>query len=229
MNKKPVTLYLLGQFLSIVAAAVAMFWAAGRLDWQPAWLVLAIWLVWFLATDAVTFRLNPDLITERLAPPKGTITWDKAILSITRLVELARYIIAGLDQRYGWTGNFPSGAQMIAVAVCVLSTALFAWAMASNPFFSQVVRVQTERGHAVVTSGPYRFVRHPSYLSMILFELAISILLASRWAIFAGGVCAILLILRTALEDRTLRVELPGYTEYARGVRYRLLPGVWQS
>lgn len=229
MNKKPVTLYLLGQFLSIVAAAVAMFWAVGRLDWQPAWLVLAIWLVWFLATDAVTFRLNPDLIAERLAPPKGTKTWDKAILSITRLVELARYIIAGLDQRYGWTGNFPSGAQMIAVAVCVLSTALFAWAMASNPFFSQVVRVQTERGHAVVTSGPYRFVRHPSYLSMILFELAISILLASRWAIFAGGVCAILLILRTALEDRTLRVELPGYKEYARGVRYRLLPGVWQS
>ena len=138
-----------------------------------------------------------------------------------------RYILAGLDQRYGWTGGFPLVAQMAALAVCVLSYALLAWAMASNTFFSQIVRIQSDRGHAVATNGPYRYVRHPAYVGMILFELAMSTLLASWWAIIAGGLCAILLILRTALEDRTLQVELTGYVDYARRVRYRLLPGIW--
>lgn len=227
MNKKPIALYKLGQIISLFSASAAMFWSAGRMDWRPAWAVIFVWLVWFAAVDFILIRLNPQLIAERLAPPKTAKTWDKALLSIIRLIELARYILAGLDARYGWTVDFPLAAQMIALIVCLISTALFAWAMASNPFFSQVVRIQTERSHAVATSGPYRFVRHPSYLSMILFEFAISTLLASWSAIFAGGVCAVLLILRTALEDRSLHVELPGYADYARGVRYRLMPGVW--
>ncbi len=102
--------------------------------------------------------------------------------------------------------------------------------MASNPFFTQVVRIQSERGHTVATGGPYRYVRHPSYLSMILFELALSTLLASGWAIVVGGLCASLLILRTSLEDRVLQTELASYGDYARRVRYRLLPGIrrWQ-
>jgi len=99
--------------------------------------------------------------------------------------------------------------------------------MASNTFFSQIVRIQSDRGHAVAAAGPYRYVRHPGYAGMVLFELAISTLLASWWAIVAGGFCAILLILRTALEDRTLQAELTGYVDYARQVRYRLLPGIW--
>jgi protein-S-isoprenylcysteine O-methyltransferase Ste14 len=99
--------------------------------------------------------------------------------------------------------------------------------MASNAFFSQIVRIQYDRGHTVVTNGPYRYVRHPAYVGMILFELAMSTLLASWWALIASGLCAILFILRTALEDRTLQAELTGYVDYARQVRYRLLPGIW--
>jgi protein-S-isoprenylcysteine O-methyltransferase Ste14 len=140
---------------------------------------------------------------------------------------LVRYILAGLDQRYGWTNGFPVAAQIAAVAICILSYALFIWAMASNRFFSQIVRIQSDRDHVVATAGPYRYVRHPGYAGMVVFELAMSTLLGSWWAILAGGVCSSLIILRTALEDRTLQVELPGYAEYARQVRYRLLPGVW--
>jgi protein-S-isoprenylcysteine O-methyltransferase Ste14 len=138
-----------------------------------------------------------------------------------------RYIIAGLDQRYGWTVGFPVTAQLVGLVVCVLSYALLAWAMITNTFFSQIVRVQTDRGQTVVTHGPYRYVRHPAYIGMILFELAMSILLASWWSLLASGFGSILLILRTALEDRTLLAELTGYMDYARQVRYRLVPGIW--
>ena len=206
---------------------VALFWSAGRFDWWPAWAAIAVWLAWFTVMDTLILRFNPALMAERLAPPKGAKTWDRAILSILRLTQLVCYILAGLDQRYGWTGGLPLAAQIAGLTVCVFSSALLTWAMASNTFFSQIVRIQSERGHAVATDGPYRYLRHPAYIGMILFELAISILLASWWALVASGLCVTLLILRTALEDRTLQAELTGYVDYARQVRYRLLPGVW--
>jgi protein-S-isoprenylcysteine O-methyltransferase Ste14 len=227
MKTKTVALYILDQVLSLLGMAVALFWSAGRMDWWAAWAAIAVWLAWFAATDILLVRRNPDLMAERLSPPKGAKGWDRAILSIMRLMTLARYILAGLDLRYGWTVGFPLVAQITALAVCVLSYSLLTWAMLSNPFFSQIVRIQTERGHAIASAGPYRYVRHPGYVGMLLFELAISSLLASWWAILAGAACALLIILRTALEDRTLQAELPGYAEYARQVRYRLLPGVW--
>lgn len=226
MSRKLIALHFLNDTLSLASVGVVLFWLAG-LDWWPGWAVIAVWLVWFTVMDIVMLRFNPDLITERLSPPTGAKTWDKTILSILRLTQLVRYILAGLDQRYGWTEGFPLNAQIIAIVVCLLSIALFTWAMASNLFFSQIVRVQADRGHAVATQGPYRYVRHPGYVGLILFEFGISTVLASWWAIVAGGVCAILIILRTALEDRTLQAELTGYVEYARHVRYRLLPGIW--
>lgn len=226
MSRKLIALHFLNDTLSLASVGVVLFWLAG-LDWWPGWAVIAVWLVWFTVMDIVMLRFNPDLITERLSPPTGAKTWDKTILSILRLTQLVRYLLAGLDQRYGWTEGFPLNAQIIAIVVCLLSIALFTWAMASNLFFSQIVRVQADRGHAVATQGPYRYVRHPGYVGLILFEFGISTVLASWWAIVAGGVCAILIILRTALEDRTLQAELTGYVEYARHVRYRLLPGIW--
>jgi protein-S-isoprenylcysteine O-methyltransferase Ste14 len=227
LNTKIIALYILDQILSIFGISVALFWSAGRIEWWPAWAAIALWLASFTAMDILILRINPDLMAERLAPPKGAKTWDRAILSILRLTQLIRYILAGLDQRYGWTGDFPLAAQIAALMVWVLSYALLLWAMASNTFFSQIVRIQSDRGHAVATHGPYRYVRHPAYVGMTLFELAISTLFASWWAVIAGGLCAILIILRTALEDRTLQAELTGYADYARQVRYRLLPGIW--
>lgn len=227
MSTKVIALYILDQILSIFGVGVALFWPAGRIDWWPAWAAIAVWLVWFTAMDVIILRFNPELMAERLTPPKGAKTWDKVILSILRLTQLVRYILAGLDQHYGWTGGIPLSAQIAALTVCILSCALFVWAMASNTFFSQIVRIQSDHGHAVATEGPYRYMRHPGYVGMILFEFGISTLLASWWAIIAGGLCAVLLILRTALEDRTLRRELDGYDDYARHVRHRLLPAIW--
>lgn len=227
MNTRRIVLYILEQVLSILATGVALFWSAGRLDWWAAWAALAVWAVEFAAMDILLIRFNPDLMTERQAPPKGAKSWDRTILSILRLLQLARYILAGLDQRYGWTTGFPLSAQIAGLVICVLSYALLTWAMISNNFFSQIVRIQTERDHAVATQGPYRFVRHPAYIGMILFELGMGALLASWPAILVGGACGILLLLRTALEDRTLQNELSGYADYSRQVRYRLVPGIW--
>jgi len=213
--------------MGIVVMAVALVWPAGRIDWWPAWAAIAVMLAWTVATAIVILRFNPDLLAERLGPRRGAKPWDIAIMSGLGLMQLARYIVAGLDQRYGWTGSFPLAAQIAALAVCVLGYALVVWATASNAFFSQIVRIQPERGHAVATGGPYHYVRHPAYAGAIVYELAVPVLLASGWAMVASGLSAILLILRTALEDRTLQAELAGYIDYARQVRQRLLPGVW--
>jgi len=227
MDTKLIARYAIRETMGIAVMGVALFWSAGKIDWWPAWAVLAVMAAWILATAIVILRLNPDLLAERLGPRKGAKPWDTAIMSILGIAQLARYIVAGLDQRYGWTGDFPLAAQIAALVLCILGYALFPWATASNSFFSQIVRIQHERGHTVATGGPYRFVRHPAYAGAILYELAAPILLSSWWALLPSGLGAILLLLRTALEDRTLRAELPGYTGYAHQVRFRLLPGVW--
>jgi len=227
MDTKLIARYAIRETLSIVGMAVALFWSAGQINWWPAWASIAVSLAWLMATAIVILRFTPDLLAERLGPRKGVKPWDKAIVSILGLTTLVRYIIAGLDQRYGWTGGFPLAAQIAALIVCALGYALFVWATASNAFFSQIVRIQPERGHTVATGGPYRYVRHPAYFGAILYELAVPILLASWGALIVSVLDAILLILRTALEDRTLLAELSGYADYARQVRQRLVPGVW--
>jgi protein-S-isoprenylcysteine O-methyltransferase Ste14 len=227
MDTKVIVRYAIRETMGIVVMGVALFWSAGQIDWWPAWASLAVMLGWITATAIVILRFNPGLLAERLGPRKGAKLWDTAIMSILGLTQLVRYVIAGLDQRYGWTGGFPLAAQIAALVIGALGYALLVWATASNTFFSQIVRIQLERGHTVVTGGPYHYVRHPGYIGAILYELAVSFLLASWWSLIASGLGAILLILRTALEDRTLQAELTGYIDYARQVRYRLLPGIW--
>jgi protein-S-isoprenylcysteine O-methyltransferase Ste14 len=227
MDKKLVVRYAIRETMGLVIMGVALFWSAGRINWWPAWAAIAVMLAWIIATAIIILRYNPDLLAERLGPRKGAKPWDTAIMSILGLTQLARYILAGLDQRYGWTGGFPLAAQLAALVVCLAGYALVVWATASNAFFSQIVRLQTERSHTVATGGPYHSVRHPAYLGAILSEVAVPVLLASWWALTLSSLNAILLILRTALEDRTLQAELAGYVDYARQVRYRLLPRIW--
>ncbi|MGB2775226.1 MAG: isoprenylcysteine carboxylmethyltransferase family protein [Anaerolineae bacterium] len=227
MNTKLMVRYAIRETLGLLGMGVALFWPAGRLDWWPGWAALAVMAAWIAAMAITLIRLNPGLLAERLGPRKGAKPWDTVIMSLLGLIQLARYIIAGLDQRYDWTGGLPAAAQLAALALCVLGYALVVWATASNAFFSQIVRIQSERGHTVVRGGPYRYVRHPAYIGAILFELAVPVLLASWPALIISGLSVLLLILRTALEDRTLQVELIGYAGYARQVRYRLLPGIW--
>ena len=227
METRPITRFAIRETMGIILMGVALFWSADRIDWWPAWALISLMLAWVTATGMVILRFNPDLLAERLGPRKGGKSWDTAIMSIVGLSALARLVVSGFDQRYGWTGGFPLAAQIGALAVCVLGYALGVWATASNAFFSQIVRIQPERGHMVATGGPYQYVRHPAYVGTILYELAVPVLLASWWALIPGGLNAILLVLRTALEDRTLRAELKGYADYSGQVRYRLLPGIW--
>jgi protein-S-isoprenylcysteine O-methyltransferase Ste14 len=222
------TRYLIREVISLIGMAVALFWSAGRLDWWAAWAALAVMALWTAGTAFIVLHYNPDLLAERLAPRLGEKRWDMTIVALLGLVTLVRYILAGLDQRYGWTDGLPVAAQLVALALCALGyDVLFIWATASNTFFSRIVRIQSERGHAVVTGGPYRYVRHPAYAGAILYELAVPVLLASWPAMIASGVSILLLIIRTAREDLTLQAELAGYPDYARRVRYRLVPGIW--
>lgn len=227
MNSKLVARYVVREAMGLVVMGAALFWSAGRLDWWAGWAALAVMLVWTVSTAWIIFRHRPDLLAERLGPRKGAKSWDVTIMSLLGLVQLARYIVAGLDQRYAWSAGFSLAAQVAALGVGALGYGLVIWATANNPFFSQIVRVQHERGQYVVTGGPYRFVRHPSYAGALLFELAVPVLLASWWSLALSGVNVLLLVLRTALEDRGLQIELDGYREYAGRVAYRLLPGIW--
>ncbi|MHC4573972.1 MAG: methyltransferase family protein, partial [Planctomycetota bacterium] len=138
------------------------------------------------------------------------------------------YGVACLDGgRFRWTGELPAAFYLVSYGVLALSYAGAFWAMWANKFFSRVVRIQTERGHYVVQDGPYRFVRHPGYLAGSFTLPGMALVLGSVWALIPAGLCIILLIVRTYLEDATLKKELPGYADYAKKVRFRLLPGLW--
>lgn len=227
MDPRQVARYILLEVLRLALMGVALFWSAGRVDWWPGWAALTVIAAWMVATAIIIFFFYPALLADRLGPSPESKRWDIAIMNLLYLVTLLRYIIAGLDQRYGWTDGFPLAVQLAGLAVCILGYALFTWATASNPFFSRIVRIQVERGQRVAAGGPYRWLRHPGYLGAIAYELAVAFLLASWPALLFGAVNAGLFILRTALEDRTLLTDLPGYSEYARRVRWRLLASIW--
>lgn len=162
-----------------------------------------------------------------MGPKKGAKAWDTALLGLYGVAMMIMWIVAGLDLRYGWSSGISPSAQILALLIVIAGYALVVWATGTNAFFSQVVRIQTERGHTVIRSGPYRVVRHPAYVGMILVVVGAPILLGSWWALIPGVISAVLMIVRTSLEDKTLQAELPGYREYAQRTRYRLLPGVW--
>ncbi len=219
--------YALREAMGLLVMAAALFIPAGGLDWPQAWAALFIILGWVVGTAVVILCIHPALLAERLGPRQGAKKWDTAIMSAFGLLQLTRYILAGLDHRYGWSGMFLPGVQLTAFVVGAAGNALVVWATASNANFSQIVRLQPERGQQVAMDGPYRWVRHPAYLGTILFELAVAVLLGSWPAFFVSLADVCLLVLRTALEDRALRAELNGYADYARRVRSRLLPGIW--
>lgn len=210
--------------ITLVILAASMFLASGRLDWGMAWAYLGLYVGLIIATGLVIER---DLIAERSRIGEGTKDWDRVLGSLSiLLVTPGALMVAGLDERFDWS-QVALAVQLVAVGFVVLGSALSVWSMASNRYFSGTVRIQKEREHAVVSGGPYALVRHPGYLAWCLSAPAIPLMLGSLWALIPAlmGLCA--LVIRTSLEDRTLQEELPGYQDYARRVRYRLLPGVW--
>jgi protein-S-isoprenylcysteine O-methyltransferase Ste14 len=211
--------------LFLVYAAL-LFIPAGRLDWPWAWVLLGLYLAAIAANAAVLLRRHPETIAAR-AEAAGQRGWDRWVAGAWALVSMAGLVVAGLDARFGWTGPLALGWHLAGAAAYALGFALFSWAMISNAFFTTVVRIQSERGHRVCDTGPYRWVRHPGYVGAIVQALAAPLLLGSLWTLLPGVLAALLMVMRTALEDRLLRAELAGYADYAARTRYRLLPGVW--
>jgi protein-S-isoprenylcysteine O-methyltransferase Ste14 len=219
--------WLIRESIGVALVGVILFLSAGTMNWMMGWILVAVTFVWVCANAFILVPRRSPLIAERLGPRKGAKTWDGVIMGIIGAATVGRLVVAGLDLRYGWSTGIPIAAQWIAVPVAVVGYGLVVWAMAINNYFSQFVRIQEERGHQVISGGPYGFVRHPGYLGSILFELSVPVLLASWWALAVAAVIVLLFILRTALEDRTLQAELEGYSEYSRRVHSRILPGIW--
>ena len=219
--------WLLREILGCVIVAAMLFISAGRVDWVMGWALVLLYAVWVAANALLLMPRTPELLAERVNHRFSDKPWDNVILALYGLMTLVKLIVAGLDVRFGWTSPLSISLQIAALVVASLGYALVTWAMVANAFFALANRIQTERGHTVVASGPYRAVRHPGYVGSIVFEVASPLMLGSLWALVPGGISALLMVVRTALEDRSLHQELAGYTDYAQRVRYRLLPGVW--
>ncbi len=210
----------------VLLFGACLFGAAGSLSWPMGWAVLGIYS---LPKAAALVFLDPELIRERTAPGPGVDRGD-AVLATLGVLALypATFAVAGLDAvRSGPALPMPQSYQVAALLVSALGYGFAYWAVFSNPFFATFVRIQEDRGHSVVSSGPYALVRHPGYSGVLLAHLALPFALGSIWALLPSVLATLLFIARTSREDRTLGKLLVGYREYQARVRWRLLPGVW--
>jgi protein-S-isoprenylcysteine O-methyltransferase Ste14 len=202
---------------------------SARWHWWEAWVYAAVSILTFAISRMLAARRHPDLIAERarILQHEDMQHWDKQLAPLLGIGGGLVLLVAGLDARFGWSPTFSLGWKILSLAIILAGYVLGSYALIENRFFSGVVRLQTERGHQVVSSGPYRWMRHPGYAGALLSYLAMPVLLDSLWAYLPTIFTTIVLIVRARLEDGFLRDELDGYSDYARRVRYRLLPGVW--
>ena len=207
--------------------AAIIFWPAGTIDWLQGWFYFGLLTTSLFVSFLYLRQVNPEVIEHRLQFKKGTKPWDKLWAVFFAPVFMAIYVIAGFDAvRFQWSA-MSLWLWLPGLALWLPGNALFTWAMGVNPFFEKTVRIQTERGHRVIDTGPYNFVRHPGYLGFFGWSLATPLLLGSWWSLVPALLTIAGLVIRTVLEDRTLHEELSGYRDYASRVRYRLIPRIW--
>ena len=202
----------------------------GDLGWWQAWLYSLLILAAGVGGRLWAEQRHPGLMAERqnIENIKNAKSWDKVLAPLMAVsVGYLMVFVAGLDHRYNWSADFPLGIILIGFILISLGYGFAAWALAENRYFSSVVRIQTDRGQVVCDSGPYRFVRHPGYAGNILALFGIVLALSSVWTLIPTAVASIIAVIRTVLEDQTLQEELPGYRDYARRVRYRLIPWIY--
>lgn len=215
------------QTVYILLLAAALFLSVGGADWWQAWAVIALAIATQALTAALISPTNPELLVERSQMREGFKRWDIGLAVLVAYSPHLISIVAGLEWRYTGGASFPLAVALFALAAQACGSLFTLWAVRANRFFSGVVRIQHERGHTVATGGPYRYIRHPGYAGIVVYDLSFPLLLGSSWAFIPAILVVGVILLRTRLEDQTLITELPGYAEYARQVRYRLLPGVW--
>ncbi len=213
--------------LLVLIQAAALFLISGRWDWGAGWAYIGSYLAFIAVNAAWMLPRGTELAEERAEIKEGAKGWDKILGAFMSVFGPGILVVAALDERFDWSPETGFGVRAAAFVILAASYGLFAWAMASNKFFSSIVRIQKDRGHVVISSGPYRFVHHPAYIGQVISSLAIPLLLGSQWALIPVGLLIVVVVIRTALEDRTLQNELEGYKDYAARVRFRLLPGMW--
>ena len=198
-------------------------------NWWEGWVYAIIGVLGFVISRALAARRHPDLLAERarFAQHENTKSWDRLLSPLVGLGSGLIPLVAGLEARFGALIPFGLSAKILALALNLAGYALGTYALMENRFFSGTMRIQTERGHQVVSSGPYRWMRHPGYAGAIVVYLVTPIFLDSIWAFLPAILITAALVIRTRLEDKALQDELEGYREYADRVRYRLLPKVW--
>jgi protein-S-isoprenylcysteine O-methyltransferase Ste14 len=212
---------------AIIVQGVILFASAGTVRWAAGWLYVALHAGSMAASAALLIPRHRDLVEERSKGRAGGVSWDRYLTAAQAVPSLGILAVAGLNERWGWAPALASWLVALGVALLVVGFAVVVWAMTTNPFFSQVVRIQTERGHTVVSHGPYRLVRHPGYAGLSVASLGSALLLGSAWALLPWAGYVVLTVLRTSLEDATLARELAGYRVYQARTRYRLLPAIW--
>jgi len=233
MNTKPESLSP-RQWVRLVSVylliPLILFLCAGDWGWWQAWVFTLLFLAVGIGGRLWAERRHPGLLAERATSEsaEGVKPWDKVLAPLMAVsTSFPLVIVAGLDHRFEWSPRFPLWLNLLGLGLIALGYAFGTWALAENRFFSGTVRIQTDRGHTVCDSGPYRVVRHPGYAGNIVPLPGLVLGLSSLWTILPAIVALVIVVVRTTLEDRTLQEELAGYKEYARRVRYRLFPGIY--
>lgn len=207
--------------------AAVIFLGAGRVDYWQGLLYVALALVGTTISH-VLVPAGSTITADRARDAKTGQSWDRRLLGAFFLVTIVTFLVAGLDSgRFGWTGPVPLGVTMVGAVVMLTGQIVFAVAKRQNAFFSSTVRIQSERGHRVCDTGLYGVVRHPGYLGMLLSQLAFPLVMNAYWAFIPAVIGAMLLTVRTTLEDRFLVAELPGYRDYTTRTRWKLLPALF--
>lgn len=200
---------------------------AAEMSWHRAWIFLIINSLCMIITSSVLALKVPELIDERRKKHTDEKTWDKPLVLGYFSMYFPLFIVCALDKRFTWSGLVPPWISLIALCLIAAGSMMGTWASLVNPHLETYVRIQRDRNHHVCTAGPYHFIRHPTYAGLALFFAAAPVALGTVWGLIPGSIAIVFLIIRTILEDKTLREELSGYQDYARAVRFRWIPGIW--
>jgi protein-S-isoprenylcysteine O-methyltransferase Ste14 len=228
LNKSGIKV-LIGTFLGPTMQATLLFILAGRMDIPGVWIYLVVGLVSVFGGMVLVGMVNPELLNHRgqWRKNKDTIPWDRFLIFLFGIMGF--YIlpaVIGLDIRFGWS-YLGVHFTIAGVVLFLIGSVFFIWAMIVNTHFEVTVRIQKDRGHKVITTGPYKIVRHPGYVGAILWVVATPLIIGSIVGLIPTGIAVFALIIRTSLEDKTLHRELDGYAEYTGEVKHRLFPGIW--
>lgn len=214
--------------VSLLFVGVLLFGAAGTLNWPEAWLYPALATAISFGAGVWMARNDPALLSERMRSPfqREQKPWDKVVMAVMLAFWIGWLVVMGLDARYHGS-DVPTALKAVGLALIVLGSYLIGLTLKANSYAAPVVKIQTGRGHAVATNGPYAYVRHPMYAGALLFLAGVPLLLGSWWGLAAAPALVLIIALRAVLEERTLAAELDGYADYAARVRYRFVPYLW--